>query len=449
MEKKRIDILNGSIWDKILAFALPLAATSVLQQLFNSADVAVVGHFSGSNALAAVGSTSPITNLFITIFVGLSIGANVVISRFLGAQNEKDTSKAVHTSILLSISGIVIALIGEVIAVWLLKIMSTPKEVLDQAALFLRITFIGMIFLTIYNFEAAILRAGGDTKRPLYCLLISGVVNVTLGLFFVVVCKLDVAGVALATLIADATSALLLFYILTKEQGPLKLSLEKLKIDKTITKDILFTGIPAAIQGMLFNVSNIIIQSGINSLGADVVAASTVGLNFEIYVYYLITGFSQASITFNSQNYGAGNYKRCIKSTRGCMILGTIFTVSLSMIFIVFDRFFAGIFTSNPKIVELATIRMTYILIFEVLNMTIEIMSGSLRGLGSPMISTLLCVIFTCGVRLGYMFLVFPHFNTYNMLLIIYPISWALTASSIIIAYFVTKKKKFNNLVGV
>ena len=448
MEKKRIDILNGSIWDKILAFALPLAATSVLQQLFNSADVAVVGHFSGSNALAAVGSTSPITNLFITIFVGLSIGANVVISRFLGAQNEKDTSKAVHTSILLSIiSGIVIALIGEVIAVWLLKIMSTPKEVLDQAALFLRITFIGMIFLTIYNFEAAILRAGGDTKRPLYCLLISGVVNVTLGLFFVVVCKLDVAGVALATLIADATSALLLFYILTKEQGPLKLSLEKLKIDKTITKDILFTGIPAAIQGMLFNVSNI--QSGINSLGADVVAASTVGLNFEIYVYYLITGFSQASITFNSQNYGAGNYKRCIKSTRGCMILGTIFTVSLSMIFIVFDRFFAGIFTSNPKIVELATIRMTYILIFEVLNMTIEIMSGSLRGLGSPMISTLLCVIFTCGVRLGYMFLVFPHFNTYNMLLIIYPISWALTASSIIIAYFVTKKKKFNNLVGV
>lgn len=395
--------MNGSIWDKILAFALPLAATSVLQQLFNSADVAVVGHFSGSNALAAVGSTSPITNLFITIFVGLSIGANVVISRFLGAQNEKDTSKAVHTSILLSIiSGIVIALIGEVIAVWLLKIMSTPKEV-----------------------------------------------NVTLGLFFVVVCKLDVAGVALATLIADATSALLLFYILTKEQGPLKLSLEKLKIDKTITKDILFTGIPAAIQGMLFNVSNIIIQSGINSLGADVVAASTVGLNFEIYVYYLITGFSQASITFNSQNYGAGNYKRCIKSTRGCMILGTIFTVSLSMIFIVFDRFFAGIFTSNPKIVELATIRMTYILIFEVLNMTIEIMSGSLRGLGSPMISTLLCVIFTCGVRLGYMFLVFPHFNTYNMLLIIYPISWALTASSIIIAYFVTKKKKFNNLVGV
>ena len=306
-----------------------------------------------------------------------------------------------------------------------------------------------MIFLTIYNFEAAILRAGGDTKRPLYCLLISGVVNVTLGLFFVVVCKLDVAGVALATLIADATSALLLFYILTKEQGPLKLSLEKLKIDKTITKDILFTGIPAAIQGMLFNVSNIIIQSGINSLGAYVVAASTVGLNFEIYVYYLITGFSQASITFNSQNYGAGNYKRCIKSTRGCMILGTIFTVSLSMIFIVFDRFFAGIFTSNPKIVELATIRMTYILIFEVLNMTIEIMSGSLRGLGSPMISTLLCVIFTCGVRLGYMFLVFPHFNTYNMLLIIYPISWALTASSIIIAYFVTKKKKFNNLVGV
>lgn len=440
---KKIDILHGSIWDKVLAFALPLAATSVLQQLFNSADVAVVGQFSGSKALAAVGSTSPITSLFITIFVGLSIGTNVVISRFLGAQNDKQVKKAVHTSLVLSvISGIIIALIGELIAKWLLVMMSTPAEVLDQALLFLRITFIGMIFLTIYNFESAVLRASGDTKRPLYCLLISGVINVSLGLFFVVICKLDVAGVALATLIADATSALLLLIILIKEKGALKVSFKDLQIDSRITKDILFTGIPAAIQGMLFNIANIIIQSGINSLGADVVAASTVGLNFEIYIYYLITGFAQASITFNSQNYGAKNYKRCIQSTRWCMGLGFIFTMLLSGIFILFSHTFAGIFTSDQAIIELATIRMRYILAFEFLNMTIEIMSGSLRGLGNPMISTILCVIFVCGVRLFYMFVIFPHYNTFNMLLIIYPISWAAASASIVSAYFVVKKKK-------
>lgn len=440
---KKIDILHGSIWDKVLAFALPLAATSVLQQLFNSADVAVVGQFSGSKSLAAVGSTSPITSLFITIFVGLSIGANVVISRFLGAQNDKQVKKAVHTSLVLSvISGIIIALIGELIAKWLLVMMSTPVEVLDQALLFLRITFIGMIFLTIYNFESAILRASGDTKRPLYCLLISGVINVSLGLFFVVICKLDVAGVALATLIADATSALLLLIILIKEKGALKVSFKDLQIDSRITKDILFTGIPAAIQGMLFNIANIIIQSGINSLGADVVAASTVGLNFEIYIYYLITGFAQASITFNSQNYGAKNYKRCIQSTRWCMGLGFIFTMLLSGIFILFSHTFAGIFTSDQAIIELATIRMRYILAFEFFNMTIEIMSGSLRGLGNPMISTILCVIFVCGVRLFYMFVIFPHYNTFNMLLIIYPISWATASASIVSAYFVVKKKK-------
>ncbi len=443
---KKIDILHGSIWDKVLAFALPLAATSVLQQLFNSADVAVVGQFSGSKALAAVGSTSPITSLFITIFVGLSIGTNVVISRFLGAQNDKQVKKAVHTSLVLSvISGIIIALIGELIAKWLLVIMSTPAEVLDQALLFLRITFIGMIFLTIYNFESAVLRASGDTKRPLYCLLISGVINVSLGLFFVVICKLDVAGVALATLIADATSALLLLIILIKEKGALKVSFKDLQIDSRITKEILFTGIPAAIQGMLFNIANIIIQSGINSLGADVVAASTVGLNFEIYIYYLITGFAQASITFNSQNYGAKNYKRCIQSTRWCMGLGFIFTMLLSGIFILFSHTFAGIFTSDQAIIELATIRMRYILAFEFLNMTIEIMSGSLRGLGNPMISTILCVIFVCGVRLFYMFVIFPHYNTFNMLLIIYPISWATASASIVSAYFVVKKKKLHS----
>lgn len=441
--EKRIDMLHGSIWDKVLAFALPLAATSVLQQLFNSADVAIVGQYSGSNSLAAVGSTTPITNLFIAILLGLSIGSNVVISRYLGANDIKNVNKAVHTTIGLSlISGLIIMVLGQIIAVPLLEIMSTPKEVITLATLFLRVTFVGMFFLTIYNFESSILRASGDTKRPLYCLLISGVINVALGLFFVVVCKLDVAGVALATLIADATSSILLFYILTHEKGPIRFKPSSLHIDSTITKDILTTGIPAAIQGMLFNISNMIIQTGINSLGASTVAASTVALNFELYVYYLITGFSQASITFNSQNYGAKQYKRCISSTRWCMLLGAIFTITVSALLVIFSSTVGRIFTSDINIIEIASIRMRYVLALEVINMTIEIMSGTLRGLGHPMISTVLCVLFTCGVRLLWMFVVFPKFNTFNVLLLVYPVSWALTASSIIISYIIIKRKK-------
>lgn len=440
---KKINILEGSIWDKVLAFALPLAATSIIQQLFNSCDVATVGQFSGSNSLAAVGSTSPITNLFITIFVGLSVGANVIISRFLGAQREDKANQAVHTSLVLSaLTGLIISLIGEIIARPLLQVMSTPTEVLPLAVLYLRICFIGMFFLTIYNFESAILRASGDTKRPLYCLLISGTINVLLNLFFVIVCKLDVAGVALATTIADATSALLLFRLLYTETGAIKVTFDKLKLDLVLTKEILIIGIPTAIQGMLFNIANIIIQSAINSLGADVVAASTVGLNFEMYTYYLITGFSQAAITFTSQNYGAKNYQRCINSIRWCMLLGTIFTGAISAIFVCFSPVLTRIFTSSPAIASLACVRVGIIVSFEVLNMTIEIMSGALRGLGNPMISTVLCIIFTCVLRLAWIFLVFYKIHTFESVLVVYPISWAATAAAICIAYFAVKKKK-------
>lgn len=441
---KRINILEGSIWDKVLAFALPLAATSIIQQLFNSCDVATVGQFSGSNSLAAVGSTAPITNLFITIYVGLSVGANVIISRFLGAQREDKANQAVHTTIVLAaLTGIIISIIGEIIAKPLLMLMSTPTEVLPLAVLYLRVCFIGMFFLTIYNFESAILRASGDTKRPLYCLVISGTINVVLNLFFVIVCKLDVAGVALATTIADATSAALLFTILYKETGALKVQINRLKLDLAFTKEILIIGIPAAIQGMLFNIANIIIQSAINSLGADVVAASTVGLNFEMYAYYLITGFAQAATTFSSQNYGAKNYKRCVQCIRWCMLLGTIFTGLLSAIFVTCSPVLTRIFTSSPEIAKLASLRIAIIVSFEVLNMTIEIMSGALRGLGNPMVSTVLCIVFTCALRLAWIFIVFEKIHTFSSVLVVYPISWAVTAASIVIAYFCVKKKKF------
>ena len=320
--------------------------------------------------------------------------------------------------------------------------MSTPKEVLPLAVLYLRVCFIGMFFLTIYNFESAILRAGGDTKRPLYCLIISGTINVVLNLVFVILFKLDVAGVALATTIADATSSLLLFRILYKEEGALQVRLDRMKMEWVYTKEILIIGIPAAIQGMLFNISNIIIQSAINSLGADIVAASTVALNFEMYSYFLITGFSQAAITFTSQNYGAKNYKRCIQSIRWCMLLGALFTGAISALFVSFSPVLAGIFTSDPAIVKIACIRISIVVTFEVLNMTIEIMSGALRGLGNPMISTVLCIVFTCALRLAWIFIIFARVQTFQSVLAVYPVSWAVTSASIVIAYLVVKKKK-------
>ena len=426
---KRINPLEGSLWDKILAFALPLAATSIIQQLFNSCDVATVGQFSGSHSLAAVGSTAPITNLFITIFVGFSVGANVIISRFLGAQREDRANQAIHTALVLSvITGFIVSIIGEIIARPLLELMSTPKEVLPLAVLYLRVCFIGMFFLTIYNFESAILRAG--------------TINDVLNLVFVILFKLDVAGVALATTIADATSSLLLFRILYKEEGALQVRLDRMKMEWVYIKEILVIGIPAAIQGMLFNISNIIIQSAINSLGADIVAASTVALNFEMYSYFLITGFAQAAITFTSQNYGAKNYKRCIQSIRWCMLLGTLFTGAISALFVSFSPVLAGIFTSDSAIVKIACIRIAIVVTFEVLNMTIEIMSGALRGLGNPMISTVLCIVFTCALRLAWIFIIFARVQTFQSVLVVYPVSWAVTSASIVIAYLVVKKKK-------
>ena len=327
----------------------------------------------------------------------------MIISRFLGAQREDRANQAIHTALVLSIiTGFIVSIIGEIIARPLLKLMSTPTEVLPLAVLYLRVCFIGMFFLTIYNFESAILRAGGDTKRPLYCLIISGTINVVLNLVFVIVFKLDVAGVALATTIADATSSLLLFRILYKEEGALQVRLDNMKMEWVYTKEILIIGIPAAIQGMLFNISNIIIQSAINSLGADIVAASTVALNFEMYSYFLVTGFAQAAITFTSQNYGAKNYKRCIQSIRWCMLLGALFTGAISALFV----------------------------------------SGALRGLGNPMISTVLCIIFTCALRLAWIFIAFARIHTFQSVLVVYPISWAVTSASIVIAYLVVKKKK-------
>ena len=332
--KKVMDLLNGSIWDKILMFALPLAASSILQQLFNSADVAVVGQFAGSRALAAVGSNGAVINLLVNIFVGLSVGANVVIARCLGEGNKQRIRDAVHTSVLVAlVSGFFVMIVGITVTRPILTLMSTPDDIIDLAVVYLRIYFLGMPFIMLYNFGAAILRSKGDTKRPFLCLLASGIVNVLLNLFFVIVCGLSVAGVGMATVISNAISSGMILYFLTHEKSEIRLSLRNLKIDKRILKEITRIGLPAGLQGMVFSFSNICVQSALNSLGSDAVAGSAAALNFEYFVYFLLNSFTQACVTFTSQNYGANKYDRCKKIALISFGMGLAFSTVLSIIF--------------------------------------------------------------------------------------------------------------------
>ena len=368
MTNTRNDLRQGTLWKQILFFSLPIAATSMLQQLFNSADVAVVGRFSAQKdlALAAVGSTSSVVNLFITIITGLAVGANVVIARSIGASDEKRARQAVHTALILSLlCGAILLVLGECIALPLLEIMDTPSDIIGLAGKYLRIYMLGVFFQTIYNFEASILRANGDTRRPLFCLIFSGAVNVVLNLVFVIGFQLDVAGVAIATVLADVVGAGMLFHYLRRETGPVRVELSQLKLDRKLAGAILYTGIPAAVQGMMFNIANVIIQTGFNRLGSQVVAASTIGVTAEIFVYYLVNSFGQASMTFTGQNYGAGNLTRCRQATKWCLLLGVGLGEAFSLLLVAFGLGFAGLYTTDGAIALLALTRMKWILPFE------------------------------------------------------------------------------------
>lgn len=441
-KKKQLDMLNGSLVDKIILFALPLAATSILQQLFNSADVAVVGKFAGSEALAAVGANGAVINLLVNLFVGLSVGANVVISTFIGKGNEKSVKKAVHTSIVVAlISGVCLAFIGVIFARIILVSMSTPDNILDLAVRYLRIYFAGMPFIMLYNFSSSIFRSKGETKKPLFALAISGVINVALNLFFVVILKMNVEGVAIATVVSNAISSSILLYWLINEEGAFRLEIRKLKIDINIVKKMAEIGIPAGVQGMVFSFSNVIIQSALNKLGSVAVAASAAALNYEYFSFFILSSFSQAAVTFISQNYGAQKKDRCRKVVKYCWVLGAASTVVVSSIFIIFAHPLLGIFTSDSAVSELAALRMKYVLSFYLVNMTIEVLSGCMRGLGYSFVPASVCVIGICGVRILWIFTAFQKIATFEGLMMVYPISWIITMIAIIISFVIVKKK--------
>ena len=422
------DLLHGSIWRKVLIFALPLALTSVLQQLFSAADVAVLGTFVGKNSMAAVGSNAPVVGLMINLFVGISVGANVMMSRYTGANDADGVSRTAHTSVVLAlISGITIAVIGNIIANPIVNLLGVPADIAPLAIRYLRIYFCGMPFIMLYNFQSAIFRSQGDTRTPLICLAISGLV--------------DVEGVAIATVIADVLSSSLLFYFLKKHSGAVQISLNKLRVDKKITGNILRIGIPSGMQGMVFSISNLLIQSAINSLGTDAMAGTTAAFNIEIMAYFISNAFGQAAVTFVGQNHGASNYRRCKDVVKQTLILNWISMIIFGATVIVFGREMLSVFNDDMAVIKFGYIRLVILMAAEVLNSTIETLSGGMRGYGYSMSPAIVTLIGVCGVRIVWVYTFFKLYPTWFNLMLVYPVSWAITAAMMAFAYKRTLKK--------
>ena len=432
---------------RILLFALPLAATGTVQQLFNATDGMILGHFAGSHALAAVGSTAPIINITINLFIGLSIGANVVIANYIGQGRSDRVSDAVHTTILLSlIAGVVIALVGIIICRPVLVAMDSPENVIGLSTTYLRIFYAGMPFMMIYIYSSAILRSKGDTKRPLIILLCSGVVKVALSLLFVVVLGMSVKGVACATIIANLLNSGALIYLLRRESGPFRVDIHKIRFKREQLIRILKIGVPAGVQSMVFSFSNIVIQSAINSFGADAIAGSAAGVNFEFFCYFVLNAFGQAAVTFTSQNYGAKNAERCREVFKDCMILGTAAMLICNFGFYFGRELFVLAFTTDAAVISWAMIRFSRVLIFQWIAASYEISGQCMRGMGHSLLPAIFSVLGSCVLRIIWIYTVFQSFSTFEMLLNIYPISWAITGAATLIAYAVISRKEFRNM---
>lgn len=425
-------MLNGPIWNKLPQFALPVAATAILGQLFNAADIAVVGNFTGAEktvAVAAVGANSAVIGLIINLFIGIALGCNVVIAHAIGRGDRDAVHRAVHTSVVVAvIGGIIVGLLGQLIAAPLLGMLNVPDEVFPLALLYLRIYLVGLPVILLYNFEAAIFRSVGETRVPLVALTISGILNVVLNLFFVAVLNMSVSGVAIATVISNVVSSVILFVKLRRTELDIRLDLKKLRIDLPILRRILAIGLPAGVQSSLFSVSNIVIQSAINSLGTVVMAASSAAFNIEILTFDILDAFSQACTTFVGQNYGAGKIDRCKKTLRLCMLEGLAALVAAIAILLFFGKPLLSIFNNDPEVVETGYIRLMYVMFSHIFNLLYNVMSGYLRGFSISLAPAILTMLGVCGVRIAWIHYVFPLSPTFKTIMIAYPVSLGITA---------------------
>lgn len=429
-QKHSLDMVNGPLLKNIFLFSIPLMLTTLLQILFNTADTIVVGKFAGSNALAAVGGTASFVWLLTSLCNGLSTGSNVVIANYIGSGEEDRVSLAVHTSMWLAFaSGLLLTIVGIGIGGTVLKLISTPGDIIGLSHLYLIIYFGGVIFLSVYNFGAAIMRSKGDTKRPFYYLLIGGVLNVLFNLFFVIVLHWSVAGVAIATVISEAVSAILVFNALLKETDCTRLELNKIKLDKEIAFNIVRIGLPAGIQGMFFSLSNVVIQSSINSFDSSViVAANSAAMNIEEFVYIGMDGFSRAAITFTSQNMGAKNYKSIKKIMWTTMILDISSALLLGGLVYLCGESLLGLYTDSQAVIDIGMKRLFWVPLFIFLNAILDIYLCSIRGMGVSTLPTVLMLVGIVGVRIGWLMIVFPMYPQVEVIYMCYPISWTITS---------------------
>ena len=450
MNAKKIrkqSMTEGSLWNKILGFAFPLAMTGILQQAFNAADIAVVGNFTGElgeACMAAVGANTPIINFIINGFLGISLGTNVVIANAVGSKDDETVQKAVHTSMIVAVlGGILVALLGELLAEPIFRMQNISEESFGMALLYFRIYIAGTPVILLYNFEAAIFRGIGNTRIPFLALVIAGLINVGLNVFFVVFMGRTVDGVATATVISNMISGIVLLLFLKKSKTPAKFNEKKLRISGSVLKKILKIGIPSSLQACVFSAANIIIQSAINSLGTLVAAASSAAFNIEIFSYYVLNSFGQACTTFTGQNYGARKFDRCKKSLKLCLLEGIVIEGLMVAFLLFFGRNLIAIFKpGNPELIEIGYIRVMFITTAHLFSLFYDVMSGYMRGYGislSPALVTMCCI---CGIRIIWIYTVFEQFRSFTSIMAVYPLSLGVNALAIFILLLIKRPAK-------
>lgn len=440
--KYEIDMCNGSIMDKLISFSLPLMLSGILQLMFNAVDIVVVGRFSGSQALAAVGSTTALINIFTNLFIGISLGANVLAARFYASGKEKEMSETVHTAITLAlISGIIMAVVGLVLAKLALELMGTPSDVIELSTLYMRIYFCGMPFFMLYNYGAAILRAVGDTKRPLIFLIISGVANAGLNMILVIIFHMGVAGVGIGTVISQLISCILVLRCLYKSEGCYQLRFSKLRIQKVYLRQIFQVGIPAGIQSTVINFSNALLQSSVNSFGSTAMAGYTAANNILGFLYASVNAVTQACMSFTSQNYGVGKYKRMDRVLINCLILSVVISGVLGCGSYAFGTEILKVYTEDPKVIQcgLEILSMTTVTYF--LCGIMDLFPGALRGMGRSGVPMILSIIGTVGTRIVWIFMLFPQHRSLKFLFISYPASWLFTIVMQVICFYFVRKQ--------
>lgn len=456
MEKRKrslaIDMLNGSMWDKILLYALPVAATGILGQLFNASDVAIVGNFASTDrvaAVAAVGANGPVIGLVLNLFIGIALGANVVIANAIGRGDRETVSRAVHTSVVASVlGGFIVMLIGQLLARPVLMMLNVPDDVFPLAMTYMRIYLLGLPVIFLYNFESAIFRSAGDTKTPLIALAVSGILNVILNIFFVTVLDMTVDGVAIATVISNLVSSIILGRKLLKSKLSVHIELNELRIDWKILWRILKIGLPAGIQSAVFSLSNIIISSAINSLGKVTMAASSAAFNVEIMAYYILNSFGQACTTFVGQNYGAAQIDRCRKTLKLCIIEGIIITGTTMLIMLLTGKYLIGLFNNDPEVIEIGFTRLKIVYTSYIFSLLYEVMSSYMRGYGISLVPAILTMLGVCGIRIAWIYTVFPMSRTFATIMTVYPVSLAATAVLIFIALIIYRpSKRYDHIV--